>query len=37
MMRVGIAADHGGFRLKEQVAESLRGSGTRSWTSAHTN
>ena len=54
MMRVGIAADQGGFTLKEemaislrrgprrvylesQVAESLRGSGTRSWTSAHTN
>ena len=27
MMRVGIAADHGGFTLKGQVAESLRGSG----------
>ena len=27
MMRVGIAADHGGFALKSQVAESLRGSG----------
>jgi ribose 5-phosphate isomerase B len=27
MMRVGIAADHGGFNLKGQVAESLRGSG----------
>ena len=27
MMRVGIAADHGGFALKEQVAKSLRGSG----------
>jgi ribose 5-phosphate isomerase B len=27
MMRVGIAADHGGFALKEQVAESLRGWG----------
>ena len=26
-MRVGIAADHGGFALKEQLAESLRGSG----------
>ena len=26
-MRVGIAADHGGYALKEQVAESLRGSG----------
>jgi ribose 5-phosphate isomerase B len=26
-MRVGIAADHGGFTLKEQLAESLRGSG----------
>lgn len=27
MMRVGIAADHGGFALKSQVAESLRGAG----------
>jgi ribose 5-phosphate isomerase B len=27
MMRVGIAADHGGFTLKERVAESLRDSG----------
>jgi ribose 5-phosphate isomerase B len=27
MMRVGIAADHGGFTLKEQLADSLRGSG----------
>ena len=27
MMRVGIAADHGGFALKEQLAELLRGSG----------
>src|ERR1035441_7889538 len=27
MMRVGIAADHGGFALKEQLAEQLRGSG----------
>ena len=27
MMRVGIAADHGGFTLKGEVAESLRGSG----------
>jgi ribose 5-phosphate isomerase B len=27
MMRVGIGADHGGFALKEQLAESLRGSG----------
>ena len=26
-MRVGIAADHGGFTLKGQVAESLRASG----------
>ena len=26
-MRVGIAADHGGLALKEQLAESLRGSG----------
>ncbi|MEO8723821.1 MAG: RpiB/LacA/LacB family sugar-phosphate isomerase [Sphingobium sp.] len=25
-MRIGIAADHGGFALKEEVAESLRGS-----------
>ncbi len=24
-MRVGIAADHGGFGLKQQVAETLRG------------
>jgi ribose 5-phosphate isomerase B len=24
MMRIGIAADHGGFALKEQLAESLR-------------
>ena len=27
MMRVGIAADHGGFTLKEELAKSLRGSG----------
>ena len=27
MMRVGIAADHGGFALKREVVESLRGSG----------
>ncbi len=27
MMRVGIAADHGGFALKEQLAELLRGAG----------
>ena len=27
MMRVGIAADHGGFTLKRQVSESLRGMG----------
>ncbi len=27
MMRVGIAADHGGFTLKGEVVESLRGSG----------
>ena len=27
MMRVGIAADHGGFALKGQMAESLRASG----------
>jgi len=26
-MRVGIASDHGGFALKEQMAELLRGSG----------
>ena len=30
-MRVGIASDHGGFALKEQVAELLRGSAMRSW------
>lgn len=27
MMRLGIAADHGGFTLKQEVAESLRGLG----------
>jgi len=27
MMRVGIAADHGGFTLKDEVAAALRGSG----------
>jgi ribose 5-phosphate isomerase B len=27
VMRVGIAADHGGFALKELITESLRGSG----------
>ncbi len=27
MMRVGIATDHGGFTMKAQVAESLRGAG----------
>jgi len=27
MMRVGIAADHGGLTLKQALAESLRGSG----------
>ena len=26
-MQIGIAADHGGFALKEQLVESLRGSG----------
>jgi ribose 5-phosphate isomerase B len=26
-MRVGIASDHGGFALKEQIADLLRGSG----------
>jgi ribose 5-phosphate isomerase B len=26
-MRVGIASDHGGFVLKEQIAELLRGAG----------
>ena len=27
MMKIGIAADHGGFVLKEELTESLRGSG----------
>lgn len=27
-MRIGIAADHGGFALKEEIAASLRGSGS---------
>jgi ribose 5-phosphate isomerase B len=27
MMRIGIASDHGGYELKTQVAEQLRGSG----------
>src|ERR1035437_1766333 len=27
MMRVGLASDHGGFNLKGEIAESLRGSG----------
>lgn len=27
MMRVGIASDHGEFKLKGEIAESLRGSG----------
>jgi ribose 5-phosphate isomerase B len=27
MMRIGVAADHGGFALKEQLANALRGSG----------
>ena len=27
MMRVGIASDHGGFALKEQVMDKLRGAG----------
>ena len=27
MMRVGIAADHGGFAMKVKMADSLRGSG----------
>lgn len=27
MMKIGIAADHGGFALKVEVAQSLRGSG----------
>jgi ribose 5-phosphate isomerase B len=27
MMRIGIAADHGGFVLKGEIAESLRDSG----------
>lgn len=26
MMRVGIASDHGGFALKQQMVESLRSS-----------
>ena len=37
-MRIGIAADHGGFFLKEELTESLRDArGTKSWTSARTN
>jgi ribose 5-phosphate isomerase B len=27
MMRIGIAADHGGFAMKQEIAESLRGTG----------
>jgi ribose 5-phosphate isomerase B len=27
MMRIGIAADHGGFTLKGEIAEALRGLG----------
>ena len=27
MMKIGIAADHGGFVMKEELAKSLRGSG----------
>jgi len=27
MMKIGIAADHGGFAMKEKLTESLRGSG----------
>lgn len=30
-MRVGIAADHGGFALKEQIAEQLRAAGHDVW------
>jgi len=36
-MRVGIASDHGGFALKEQIANSLRGAAMRSLTSARLN
>lgn len=36
-MKIGIAADHGGFVMKEELTESLRGSGTRSWISARIN
>ena len=37
-MRIGVAADHGGFFLKEELTELLRGAGgTKFWTSARIN
>ena len=35
MMRVGIAADHGGFALKMEITEALRTAGHEVVDSAH--